>query len=119
MNLIVDWEFIDMMGYAKFYCIQDVMILDQAYSRFHKMFLGNSNLLNLNIDNFATIPSIANHYFTQKVYISDGIYMLSGILKEFVMRSVHGSRCMTARNENHHTVIPLSDFMQLVFIHLQ
>ena len=109
MNLIVDGrecnptdkgrsDHFDMMGYAKFYCIQDFMILDQGYSKFHKMFLGNSDLLNLNIDNFATILSIANHYFTQKVYISDGIFMLSGVLIDFVMRSVQGGRCMTARN---------------------
>ena len=110
MNLIVDSDFFDMMGYAKFYCIQDVVILDQGYSKFHKMFLDNMDLLNLNIDNFATIPSIANHYFIQKVYIPDGIYMLSGILKEFVMMSVQGDRCMTAWNEQYHTVIPLSDF---------
>ena len=74
------------------------------------MFLGNSDLLNLNIDNFVTILSIVNHYFTQKVYIPDGIYMLSGILKEFVMSSVQGGRCMTVRNEKYHTKIPLSDF---------
>ena len=90
MNQIIDDEYFDIIVYAKFYCIQDVMILDQGYSKFHKMFLGNSNLLNLNIDNFATIPSIASHYFTQKVYILDCIYMLSGILKEFVMSSVQG-----------------------------
>ena len=36
--------------------------------------------------------------------------MLSGILKDFVMRSVQGGRCMTARNEKHHTTLALSDF---------
>ena len=36
--------------------------------------------------------------------------MLSEVLKDFVMRFVQGDRCMTARNEKHHTQIPLSDF---------
>ena len=111
MNLITpDGEYFDMMEYAEFYCIQDVRILDQGYSKFHQMFLDNSDLLNMDIDNFVTIPSIANNYFAQKVYIPDGIFMLSGVLKDFVMRSVQGGRCMAARNEKHHTKIPLSDF---------
>ena len=76
MNLIVDDEYFDMMSYAKFYCIKDVMIHYQGYSKFHKMFLGNMDLHNLNIDNFTIIPSIANYYFTQKVYIPEGIYIL-------------------------------------------
>ena len=79
-----------MIEYTKFYCAQDVMILGQGYFKFHKMFLGNSDLPNLNIDNFTTITSSTDHFFTQKVYISDGIYMLSSIFKEFDMISVQG-----------------------------
>ena len=89
LNLIEpDGDQFDMMGYAEFYCKQDVRILDEGYSKFHQMFLDNEDLLNMNIDNFTTIPSIANNYFAQKVYIPDRIFTLSGVLKDFVMKSV-------------------------------
>ena len=109
MNLIIYGDYFDMMDYAEFYRIQDARILDQGYFKFHQMFLDNTDLLNHNIDDFATIPSIANHYFMHKVYISDSIFMLSWVLKDFVMRSVQGGRYMTARNEKHHVKVPLSD----------
>ena len=56
MNLIVDGDYFDMIEYAKIYCVQDVIILDKCHSKFHRMFLSNSDLLNLNIDIFTTIP---------------------------------------------------------------
>ena len=57
MSLIINDEYFDMMGYAEFYCKQDVRILDQGYSKFHQMFLDNSDLINININNFTAIPS--------------------------------------------------------------
>lgn len=90
MNLIIGPNTFDMMGYAEFYFKHNIRILDEGYSKFHHMFLDNRDLLNMDIDNFSTIPSIANHYFVQKVYIPDGIYTLSGVLKDFVIQSIQG-----------------------------
>ena len=107
------------MKYARFYCAQDVNILDQCYFKFRNMFLDNSYLLNLDIDNLTIILSTANHTFMQKAYVSDGIYSLSVILKEFVVRSIQGERCITARNEKFHAKLTLSDFTRLFFIRQQ
>ena len=43
--------------------------------------------------------------------------MLSGILKEFVMRSIESGCSMPARNEKHHTKIPLSVFDAVSLYH--
>ena len=55
---------------------QDVIILDKDHSKFHEIFLNNTDLLNLNIDDFMTITSTPEHFFNQKKYIPDEIYML-------------------------------------------
>ena len=58
------------------YMYQDAIVLDKDHYKFHEVFLNNTDLLNLNIDNFMTILSTPEHFFNQKIYIPDEIYML-------------------------------------------
>ena len=98
-----------MIERIKLYCAQDIIILNKSYSEFHKTFLNNIDLLNLSIDNFMTFHHCRSFCHRESI-IPYSIYMLTGILKEFVMISVQGSRYMTTRNEKHYNKTPPSDF---------
>ena len=45
------------------------------------MFKSNSDLLNMEINKYATIYVTANHYFTRRVYFLDGLLMVARIVK--------------------------------------
>ena len=99
-----------MIRYATFYRVQNALIFNEGYSKFHNMFKNNPDLLNMDIDKFAMILSIASHHFTQKVYIPDRLYQVSGITEYFISNTISGRRCMTCCNKKYLTTIPLSDF---------
>ena len=50
LNLVINDNHIGMMEDARFYCAQNVVILDEGYLSFREVFLSNVNLLSIDID---------------------------------------------------------------------
>lgn len=96
---IINWKLdrngmFDIISYARKYCEQDVLILKSGYITFGKWI---RELLNININNFYTISSVAD-YHLKKSGCYDGVYMLGGICRKFIANTVVGGRTMISNN---------------------
>ena len=86
---------VDIIKYSDIYCQMDCEILEKGYNTFKSMI---KTVCELNIDNFVSIASIADTYMLkQGVY--DGVYKLSGVVREFIQLCVVGGRTMVSNNE--------------------
>ena len=89
---------VDIIKYSDIYCQMDCEILEKGYNTFKNMI---KTVCDLNIDNFVSIASIADTYMLkQGVY--DGVYKLSGVVREFIQLCVVGGRTMVTNNEKKH-----------------
>lgn len=97
---------IDIIAYSKYYCEMDVLILSKCYNKFRNDVL---ELLKLDINNYLTISSVADAYFTlQGCY--EGVKQISLNIQEFILKSVYGGRVMTAYNEKIYVEDKINDF---------
>ena len=78
----------------------------KGYFTFRKWCLTD---LKIDIDNFLTISSISNEYFT-KVGCFDGCYKINGISRYFIQKTVVGGRCMSRKNKMYNIETKLNDF---------
>jgi len=86
---------VDIIEYSKFYCLKDCEVLKNGYIVFSKMINDN---FNFNSDTKLTISSVADNLaLLNKCY--DDTYELSGVVREFIQKTVHGGRVMTCKNE--------------------
>jgi hypothetical protein len=98
---------VDIIEYSNIYCQMDCEILEQGYNTFKKMI---NQVCELNIDNFVSIASVADT-FMLKEGVYDGVYKLSGVVREFIQLCVVGGRTMVSENtKNHVTGKKLDDF---------
>jgi hypothetical protein len=98
---VKDWDCetddgkIDIIKYSECYCFIDVDVLTKGYNTFKKWIL---EVCNLNIDNFVSLPSLANAYMViNGVY--DGVYLLSGTPRAFIQKCMVGGRTMISNNK--------------------
>lgn len=97
---------VDIIEYSKYYCQMDVLILSKCYNKFRDDVL---ELLKLDINNYLTISSVADAYFTlQGCY--EGVKQISLNIQEFILKSVYGGRVMTANNEKIYIEDKINDF---------
>lgn len=97
---------IDIIDYSKYYCQMDVLILSKCYNKFRSDVL---ELLKLDINNYLTISSVADAYFTlQGCY--EGVKQISLNIQEFILKSVYGGRVMTANNKKIYIEGKINDF---------
>lgn len=95
LNLLDKDGNFEFMKYAQFYCEQDVTILKMGYLKLKEWF---NDEFDLNIENFCTISSIADHYIKSKGCY-DGVCKLSGVVRRFITKSIVGGKTMTRNNE--------------------
>ena len=96
-----------MYSYVEFYCKQDVRILAEGLLEFQKQ----TQCLNIDALETLTAASLANKHFTNTVYSQeDELYAYSGIVAQFIRKSIYGGRCMTRLNKKWHITKPLVDF---------
>ena len=97
--------FINIIEYSKRYCEADCKVLQQGYNKFKKWI---KDLLNLNVDNFITISSIADEYF-KKEGVYDGCYEIGGTALKFIQNAMVGGRTMTRENKMWRITFQLDD----------
>lgn len=86
---------LDALEYAKFYCEQDVRVLQEGFLTFRKAL---KKEMNIDIHDHLTISGVAEKYLiNQGCY--DDIYEVSGLTRLFIEKSIVGGRVMSARNE--------------------
>ena len=97
---------VDIIRYAEIYCEVDCEILEKGYNTFKSMI----NLVcDLDLDDYISIASIADTYML-KEGVYDGVYKLSGVVREFIQLCVVGGRTMCAKNKKHHIKGKIDDF---------
>ena len=105
----IDEKRFDMMKYCEFYCQQDVNVLRIGFNAFRESAIKDP--INLDIFDYLTAPSLAQAYLNREVFIPNGnLYMLSGHVRDFVMKAIYGGRCMTKQNKRWRITDKLDDF---------
>ena len=88
----------DMIDYCKFYCMQDVNILMKGFEEFRKICLIYP--INIDVHKCLTAPSLANKYFTERVYSKiNNYYYFNGSIQHYFMKAIYGGRCMSRDNK--------------------
>lgn len=105
---------VDIINYSSEYCRIDCEVLHNGYETFRrniKEITGDEKdnyATGLDIDDYATLPSIADAYFRKKgVY--EGVCRLNGLPREYIQQFVVGGRTMVKMNENNYVLADLSD----------
>ena len=92
---------IDIMQYAKFYCLLDVKVLKEGMNQFEHdiaQVFTEYDMLFYGIHNYLSISSLG--YSLAKTYgCFDECFELSGKPQHFISRAVNGGRTMTAENK--------------------
>ena len=104
----IDENTFDMEKYALFYCEQDVRILSEGFIKFNQMCREG---LGIDCLNSVSISGLANKYFQNHVYFkNDSIYQVGGNLRNFMMKTIYGGRCMVRDNDMYALNEKLCDF---------
>lgn len=113
-----DGKRINYVGYAKFYCIQDVRCLKNIMINFAKLLNGNclegingTLPFRLNLWKYRTSSSIGYDYFKRTVLLKKekkkfvplfNWCLPKGVLRHIIQRTIRGGRVMTRDNEKWH-----------------
>lgn len=102
----------DMMKYASFYVSQDVRILKEGFDKFREILMNPEFGINIDPDEYLSMPAIAYEYFTREVFskVNGGMYEYAGITRAYIQKIIYGGRCMTRDNEKWHVTKTLNDF---------
>ena len=107
-----DTNEIEIMKYARFYCIKDCITLMNGMNKFNNDLaevFKNTNRTWIGIHQFISISAVG--YDFARIYgCFDGCYQLSGKPQNFIQRCVSGGRTMTANNEKQYIVDKIQDF---------
>jgi len=85
----------DCIQYSKNYCIMDCQVLKKGYNVFRNWML---EVTQLDANDIISLASLADKYLI-KQGCYDGIYQLSGVPKQFIMKCVVGGRTMCSENK--------------------
>ena len=104
-NIDFDDNF-DCIQYSKEYCIMDCKVLKKGYNVFRNWML---DVAQLDINDIISLASLADKYLI-KEGCYDGIYSMSGIPQQFIMKCVVGGRTMVRNNEKFECEEIVNDF---------
>jgi hypothetical protein len=86
---------LDIYKYAEIYCEIDCEILERGYNTFKTQI---KDAFDMNLENYVSAAAFANDVLLKKgVY--EGVYMLNGVVREFIQSCMVGGRTMCANNE--------------------
>ena len=105
-NLINTNNEVDILEYSALYCVFDCVVLEEGYKIFRNWIY---DITDLNIDEYLTIPSIVDTYLL-KNGVYDGVYKLSGNVREFIQKCVVGGRTMLSDNKKWIVKKDIADF---------
>jgi hypothetical protein len=89
---------IDIIKYSSQYCRIDCEVLEKGYNTYKGWI---KEVTGLNIDNYVTLPSIADAYLRKEKVYQD-TYQCGGVVREFISQSMIGGRTMTQNNQMYH-----------------
>lgn len=106
---VVPFMKVNLRDYAEYYCKQDVNVLKLGIRKFRTTILSD---FELDVVNFLSISSLAAGIFFNKVYSkNDDLYLVGGIVREFMSYAIHGGRVMTNSNKKwYYAGLGLADF---------
>ena len=94
-NCINNNEELDIFKYAEYYCEIDCEILEKGYNTFKEQI---NVAFSMNLENYVSAAAFANDVLLkQGAY--DGVYMLNGVVREFIQLCMVGGRTMCADNK--------------------
>ena len=103
---MTDSKHFNCMKYNEYYCKLDVEVLKQGYKTFRKWILES---MDIDILEKLSLPQIAFTYqYNEGCF--EGVYKVSGLVREFIQKCSSGGRVMTRDNEKHHVTDELNDF---------
>jgi hypothetical protein len=88
-------ESYDCIQYSKNYCIMDCQVLKKGYNVFRNWML---EVTQLDVNDIISLASLADKYLI-KQGCYDGIFQLSGVPQQFIMKCVVGGRTMCCENK--------------------
>lgn len=106
LNFIKDEIYFDHIGYSKFYCEQDVKLTKKGYNIFKEWIM---EVTELDINSYITLASISFAYLLKRNCFDD-CYEFSGVVREFIQKTVVGGRTMVNQNQKLHVKETLVDF---------
>ena len=94
-NCINNNEELDIFKYAEYYCEIDCEILEKGYNTFKEQI---NDAFSMNLEKYVSAAAFANDVLLkQGAY--DGVYMLNGVVREFIQLCMVGGRTMCANNK--------------------
>ena len=114
-NLMMDngkkWDCIhnnkfDIVKYCDEYCKCDCEVLKQGYEKFCEMI---KEVCDMNADAYMTIAQLADDYL-KKEGCYEGVYMVNGVVREFIQLCMVGGRTMCANNEKQYQTGSIDDY---------
>ena len=103
---IIQGNMFNILSYSAEYCMIDCKVLCKGYWKFREWILEATEL---DINNYFTLPSLANAYLL-KQGCYDGVYKMAGNLRAFIQQSVVGGRTMLRKNQKQYVKGKIADF---------
>lgn len=99
-------EDVNIIEYSRQYCIMDCEVLKQGYEIFKRWM---DEATGLNIKNYCSIASMGQDYLINEGCYN-GCYKISGVVRDFIQKSLVGGRCMTKQNKKWRVKGKINDF---------
>ena len=96
-NCINNNDELDIYKYAEAYCKIDCVILEKGYNTFKEQI---KDAFDMNLENYVSAAAFANDVLLKKGAY-DGVYMLNGVVREFIQLCMVGGRTMCSDNKKH------------------
>ena len=112
LNNLGQWECVlgngmfDLIKYSSIYCKMDCKVLMGGYEVFRQWMLEHAEL---DVDNYITIQSMASS-FMLKSGCYGNVYLISGVIHQFITKCVVGGRVMTNLDKQYHVKKNIADF---------
>lgn len=95
-NCFIDEDHFDMKEYAKFYCKQDVKILQQGIEKYNQLM---KKQFDISVFGYYSISSMAYESLNRAIYFAKSTqYRICGILRAYIQPAVRGGKTMPAYN---------------------
>ena len=102
----MDNQMFDLIKLSSIYCKMDCKVLMDGYCVFRDWILEHTAVY---VDKYITIQSLASS-FMLKSGCYENVFQFSGVLQQFISRSVVGGRVMTNSNKMYHVKKKIADF---------
>ena len=97
---------------SRIYYNMDCKYLMDGYEAFRSWMVEHTGLY---VEHYITIQSLASE-FMLKGGCCDNVFQTSGVLQQYITRSVVGGRCMTANNKMYQVKQQITSLMPVVYI---